>query len=62
MKTYPHIREDGTISYFEISNTFPWSWGFMRRVLASVQGVSDLSVPDQMTTALPLYISVAIAW
>ena len=41
MKTYPHIREDGTIAYFEISNAFPWSWGFMRRVLASVQGVSD---------------------
>jgi hypothetical protein len=41
MKTYPHIRDDGTISYFEVSNAFPWSWGFMRRVLASVQGVSD---------------------
>ena len=41
MKTYPHIREDGTISYFEISNAFPWSWGFIRRVLASVQGVTD---------------------
>jgi hypothetical protein len=41
MKTYPHVREDGTTAYFEISNAFPWSWGFMRRVLASVPGVSD---------------------
>ena len=41
MKTYPHIREDGTTSYFEISNAFPWSLGFMRRVLTSVQGVSE---------------------
>ena len=41
MKTYPHIGEDGTIPYFEISNAFPWSLGFMRRVLTSVQGVSE---------------------
>jgi hypothetical protein len=41
MRTFPHIREDRTIAYFEISNAFPWSWGFMRRVLTSVQGVSD---------------------
>ena len=41
MRTFPHIREDRTFAYFEISNAFPWSWGFMRRVLTSVQGVSD---------------------
>jgi len=42
MKTYPHIRLDGTIGYFEISNSFPWSLGFMRRVLQSVKGVSGV--------------------
>lgn len=41
MRTYPHVRDDGTIAYFEISNAFPWSLGFMRRVLTSVEGVSD---------------------
>lgn len=41
MRTYPHVRNDGTIAYFEISNAFPWSLGFMRRVLTSVEGVSD---------------------
>ena len=40
MRTYPHFRDDGTIAYFEISNAFPWSLGFMRRVLTSVEGVS----------------------
>ncbi len=40
MRTYPHVRDDGTIAYFEISNGFPWSLGFMRRVLTSVEGVS----------------------
>jgi hypothetical protein len=40
MRTYPHVRDDGTIAYFEISNAFPWSLGFMRRVLTSVEGVS----------------------
>lgn len=42
MKTYPHVRSDGTTAYFEISSAFPWSWGFMRRVLAKVPGVSGI--------------------
>ena len=41
MKTYPHIRADGSIAYFEISNVVPWSLGFMRGVLRSVPGVTD---------------------
>jgi hypothetical protein len=40
MKTYPHIRPDGTVAYFEVSNLLPWSLGFMRRLLTSVEGVS----------------------
>ena len=42
MRTYPHIRTDGTIGYFEVSNAFPWSLGPMRRVLSSVNGVSQI--------------------
>ena len=41
MKTYDHVRNDGSVAYFEISNALPWSLGFMRRVLTSVRGVSD---------------------
>jgi hypothetical protein len=41
MRTYPHRRDDGTVAYFEISNAIPWSLGFMRRVLTSVQGATD---------------------
>lgn len=41
MKTHPHIRADGSIAYFEISNVIPWSFGFMRSVLESVAGVTD---------------------
>lgn len=41
MKTYPHIRPDGSIAYFEISNALPWSLGFMRRVLRPVPGITD---------------------
>ncbi len=41
MRTCPHVCDDGTIAYFEISNAFPWSLGLMRRVLTSVEGVSD---------------------
>jgi len=41
MRTYPQHRADGSIAYFEISNAFPWSLGFMRRVLQSVTGVSN---------------------
>ena len=40
MRTYPHIREDASVAYFEISNSFPWSLGPMRRVLCSVPGVA----------------------
>jgi len=40
MKTYPHVRSDGTVAYFEVSNSFPWSLGFMRRLLTSIEGVS----------------------
>ncbi len=40
MKTYPHVRSDGTVASFEVSNAFPWSLGFMRRLLTSVEGVS----------------------
>ena len=41
VKTYPHLRADGTVAYFEVSNLFPWSLGFMRRLLSSVDGVTD---------------------
>ena len=41
MKTYPHVRDDGSIAYFEISNSFPWSLRFMRRVLESAKGTTD---------------------
>jgi hypothetical protein len=40
MKTYPDTRPDGTVASFEVSNFFPWSLGFMRRVLNSVEGVT----------------------
>jgi hypothetical protein len=43
MKTYPHHLADGSISYFEISNSFPWSLGAMRRILHSVPDVTDYS-------------------
>jgi hypothetical protein len=43
MRTYPHQLDDGSISYFEISNGIPWSLGFMRRVLTSVTEVSDFA-------------------
>lgn len=42
MRTYPHLLEDGSIRHFEISNSFWWSWGPMRRVLLSVDGVSNV--------------------
>ncbi len=42
MKTHAHIRDDGSVAYFEISNALPWSFGFMRRVLTTVPDVSDV--------------------
>ncbi|HEX2650260.1 MAG TPA: hypothetical protein VHN19_10025, partial [Burkholderiales bacterium] len=42
MKTYPDIRSDGSIHSFEISNSFWWSLGPMRRILKSVVGVKDV--------------------
>ena len=42
MKTYPHARDDGSIRHFEISNSFWWSPGPMRRVLQSVAGVTNV--------------------
>src|SRR5690349_20746583 len=40
MQTYAHIRPDGTVAYFEVSNLLPWSLGLMRRVLHTVDGVT----------------------
>ena len=42
MRTHPCKRPDGSVASFEISNVIPWSMGPMRRVLASVAGVSDI--------------------
>jgi hypothetical protein len=42
MRTYPHLRDDGSIQSFEISNSFWWSFGPMRRILESVNGVTGV--------------------
>ena len=40
MRTYPHVRPDGSVAYFEVTSSFPWAFGFMRHLLNSVEGVS----------------------
>lgn len=42
MRTYPDVRGDGSIKSFEISNSFWWSFGPMRKLLESVKGVTDV--------------------
>jgi hypothetical protein len=42
MRTYPAVRDDGSIRSFEISNSFWWSLGPMRRLLESVHGVTTV--------------------
>jgi len=41
MKTYPNVREDGSIKAFSISNAFCWSL-VIRKLLYSVEGVSEV--------------------
>lgn len=42
MRTYPRVEANGSVRYFEISNAFWWSFGPMRRVLESVEGVTNV--------------------
>jgi hypothetical protein len=42
MKTYPFVTDNGQIKAFEISNAFFWAPGTMRRVLESVEGVTNV--------------------
>ena len=55
MKTFPIRRSDGFLHAFEIGNTFI-SMGSIKRILRSVQGVSDLKrhfrTDDRLTFVL----------
>ena len=42
MRTYSRMRSDGSIESFDISNSFWWSLGPMRRLLESVDGVENV--------------------
>ena len=42
MRTYPSTSDDGSIKAFEISSSYFWSLGDMRRTLESVNGVSEV--------------------
>jgi hypothetical protein len=42
MRTYPHVEANGSVRHFEISNAYWWSFGPMRHVLKSVEGVTTI--------------------